>query len=504
MGGIKMKGKIIIILCIGVMFCVSGCGKSVASAPVTIAMETQSKDYNADDGTIVFTETTAYPVIAISGKEDVATKINTDIQNAVLSNSEMISELVSYAKEDYAYSLENADMEFYSYGSDVSMEVTRCDDKILSFTYHLWSYTGGAHGNYITNGMNYDLATGERLTFEEISDQPEQFHADALDYLTTLSKSEVYQAKMSGENSGDLEEILFAPDKWYFSNSGLTFISDPYVLGSYADGTIRFLIPYQDIIGLKDVYSYDGFFEREIPVGMEVNADLNGDSKNDLLYYKAAYNEDYSEISYVFQVNDTDFSDLIEMENPDMMEYYLVDLDHTDSYVEIALMDYGPSDDPMTYFYRYKEDGTITLLGYVSDFWTSDSCFLESNGTICATGRLALLQTWFAPFHWKLNDQTLSLQEEALYYPNIDTALRNNILNDFVAYQKMDINAETITMTPADGSVLFIATDNKNWVEFTTEDNRKLYLYLKDFSMVSSDGTYREATEVFDQLIIAD
>ncbi len=71
-------------------------------------------------------------------------------------------------------------------------------------------------------------------------------------------------------------------------------------------------------------------------------------------------------------------------------------------------------------------------------------------------------------------------------------------------YDKMSQEGKQTILTPQEGSVRFIATDDKNWVELETADEVHYFMYLKDSSMVNSDGNEIAATSVFDSLIIAD
>lgn len=472
---------------------------------ITIEFKTEAKDYTAEDGTLIFSDSYTWPLVRIAGNEAAEAKINEDIEKERQRYKASAQEMAEMAKQDYEFSLTDGEMEFYPYGSGGRMTIERKDSIIISFSCLLWDYTGGAHGNYVTIGMNYDAASGERLDLTDVAEENGQFLKVAGEYLIDLAKSDSYKERLFENDEETIEETLFLDDKWYFSNSGITFFSDPYALGPFAAGTIRFVVPYNEIAGLKPEYAYEGNYEREIMPGTEVSRDLNGDGEEEVVYYHAEYGMETGEVLIELLVGGKDFSSDVEMISPDMEAYYLVDLNSSDKFTEIALMDYGPSDDFVTYFYRYLEDGSLKLLGSVSDLWSLGSCYLERDGFIAGNKRMELLQTWFAPAHWKMGDDgTISFYEEEMYYPGVDESVHNRILDTVTVYSDKDLDSTTVELTPADGTVQFTATDNKNWVEFRTEDNRTLYLYMENFSEIGFPGGRKDSAAVFDQLNYAD
>jgi hypothetical protein len=110
-------------------------------------------------------------------------------------------------------------------------------------------FTGGAHGNYATEYLNFDLRTGERIPASAFF-KPEQF--DALNQL-----GEQYFRRHrdipNGQRIQDMMEYWFPNDRFYlsqnvgFTSKGLVFTYAPYEIASYADGEISLLIPYEEL-----------------------------------------------------------------------------------------------------------------------------------------------------------------------------------------------------------------------------------------------------------------
>ncbi len=468
---------------------------------ITFKMVEIPKEKLSEDGVVLVSGSISYPVFTIEDNEDLAKKLNDDIENELKEYDVSFEDYGTQAAAAYAQA---SDYEFYQYGYYMQIGVNRIDDKIVSLTESILDYTGGAHGSEFIYGINYDMATGSRLILDDISVDSAAFKGDILEQIKEQAKTEYYTNLLDPDVEGLFEEMLLADGKWYFDKDGIHFFANQYELACYAAGIIEFVIPYENLVGLKENYSYDGNFQRKVNMGNATKYDLDGDGSEEEVYYQVTYDENYSPVSS-FTVDGQDYSAEVAMEFPCIDAYYLIDLDRTDDFVEIALMDYGPSDDPLTYFYRLKKDGTLKFIGEVTDLWSSSSCYLKSDNHIVANNRLDLLQTWFASASWTVNDdETISLVEGEIYYPQTTYSTNVNLIQNIMVYSAMDENSEKIEVTPEDGPIRFTATDNVHWIEFETNDGRILYLYMKDFSTIVSDGTEIDTLSVFEGLILAD
>ena len=250
------------------------------SISVSVDLQTEENNEAAEDGTSIYTSVITYPVVSIEGNEAAAEKINADIQTRV-DAFRADTMLLDMAKEDYEYTLtEESEYPFLGYESVLDFIVTRADSNVISFAVTYYEFSGGAHGNHTTIGVNYSLHTGELIDFSELADDPDSFHADTLAFNLALADNESYQERLFPETSAEeVESALYADEKWYLSSSGLVFISDPYMLGPYSSGDITFTIPYLDLeeMGLKEEYQYMGHPTPELEDGISYRMDINGD-----------------------------------------------------------------------------------------------------------------------------------------------------------------------------------------------------------------------------------
>ncbi len=358
---------------------------------ITITYEETSSEASADDGTVLLTWSCQKPVVSIEGNEQAAAKINADLDAyyATFGDSDAY---LDYAKDDYAFRLDEGITDtMIAYSDDVYVAATRADSSVISFEITFASYTGGAHGNYASIGRNYNAVTGDLITFEDLSADAATFRTSVLGYLTDLSALSSYADRMFAPGTREnIESVLLADEKWFFTNDGIAFISDPYCLGPYAAGTIYFPVSYADIasMGLKEDYAYPGTLmirqpyqsaydnetgEISLTEEGEYSYDLNGDGTADnIAFYDMVYDSDTAESSLHLFINGVDLQDVLK-EHIDLSkgylsgtDYLLYDMDSSDSYVEIAVPFSIVDGDKVSYFFRYTRQGTLEYLGQVT------------------------------------------------------------------------------------------------------------------------------------------
>ena len=349
------------------------------SISVSIDLQTEESNETAEDGTSIYTSVIVYPVVSIEGNESAAEKINADIQTRV-DAFRANTTVLDMAKEDYQYTLtEESEYPFLGYESDLDFTVARSDSNVISFAVTYYEFSGGAHGNYTTIGVNYSPRTGELIDFAELSENADSFHADTFAFIQELADSESYQEKLFSETSAEeLESALYADEKWYFSTSGLVFISDPYALGPYASGSITFTIPYRDLeeMGLKEDYRYEGNLTVKLEDGVSYTIDINGDGNEDTVKLYTSYDENADGTGDFFPhlfINDIDIAQGYNEELSSLLtpwpEVSLYDMNAEDDTIEIAITltqtneATGAADAVSTHFFRYEKDGSVSSAG---------------------------------------------------------------------------------------------------------------------------------------------
>ena len=255
-------------------------------------------------------------------------------------------------------------------------------------------------------------------------------------------------------------------------------------------------------------------------MNQDVTVDLDGDGKLDTLKVsikKRDTSDGTSDwIEYVLnsivingnQLAEPDAENTLQayqiyLESPDEEQYFITDLDSSDKALEIALLDYGPSDDPVTWYLHYK-DGELESLGSLPGFPDDEDSQRDGNGNVMAVGRLSLLQTWCATFPYTMKNGKLAEVPQSQYIPLQDPAAVVTLKRGLTVYAKPDQKADTTQIEPSQEPVTFLATDNKHWVQIHMTDGTEGWIYCKDFSTIVSGGRELAATDVFDHLVLAD
>ena len=115
----------------------------------------------------------------------------------------------------------------------------------LSLGFYTYDYTGGAHGNYVTQTATYDTRTGQRLRFADI------FRPGTDAQLIQLLNQAVRRTLHIPANH-PLDERLFVKTmpvthNVYLTAGGAVFVYTTYEIASYAQGEIPVFIPLADL-----------------------------------------------------------------------------------------------------------------------------------------------------------------------------------------------------------------------------------------------------------------
>ena len=151
----------------------------------------------------------------------------------------------------------------YQYERIFKNSIVFLNERLLSFTIHLFSYSGGIHG--VDTGKNYtiDLKNKKYVELDEL------FVEENFPPLTTIVKKKLLDAIRIDENEEDemLKEYFFDFDaigvttNFMLTESGIFFTYNPYEIAPYGDGElIEVEVPYDEIKGLLKPDALAKFF----------------------------------------------------------------------------------------------------------------------------------------------------------------------------------------------------------------------------------------------------
>lgn len=174
-----------------------------------------------------------------------------------------VNAMLEAATDNYAYAVENGltdvAMEF---SSSRTARVERIDSRVLSLVYNTNTFTGGAHGNYSDLAYNFDTESGERITLESLSADSAQLINYFSEYLINIIKlyndeentyySERIYPDLDIDGDDNPIAAIVRDGAWYFNNEGIVFFAQPYEIGPYASGIVKFTVPYEELVGVID------------------------------------------------------------------------------------------------------------------------------------------------------------------------------------------------------------------------------------------------------------
>lgn len=129
-----------------------------------------------------------------------------------------------------------------------TIDVTRADEKVLSFVNAENSFMGGAHGSYYENAEVFDVESGKALELTDVVTDYDEVYEIVVDYL-----EENYEKDMFFDGYEEwLEEMFYEPSgamaspvEWNLDMDGMTIRFNPYVIGPWVSGLFEVEIPYE-------------------------------------------------------------------------------------------------------------------------------------------------------------------------------------------------------------------------------------------------------------------
>jgi hypothetical protein len=132
-----------------------------------------------------------------------------------------------------------------SYADQTATYVLCRQANLLSIGFFRYNYSGGAHGNYFTTAVSYDLRTGQRLPYDAIFQPTAAAQLPALldravRPLVGLQANEPLSKQLFVRKMPVTHNVFLAP-------GGVVFIYQPYEIASFAQGEIRVFLPFSEL-----------------------------------------------------------------------------------------------------------------------------------------------------------------------------------------------------------------------------------------------------------------
>lgn len=116
-------------------------------------------------------------------------------------------------------------------------------DKYVTCQKYMIRYTGGAHEYYKESLHSYDYIHQKKMDWEYLFE--EQFRKNVWELLCEAAlENEKYKTCFADDNLEDVKIRLEHEMELGLVEDGIVFSYQPYQIGSFADGTFHFIVPY--------------------------------------------------------------------------------------------------------------------------------------------------------------------------------------------------------------------------------------------------------------------
>lgn len=224
---------------------------SVAQVDIQIYSESVTQE----DGVELMEVSEAEITVSVPGKPEVEESIRADLRNFLERESEAVQQLKGSAQEDYRAATEE-ELEWTPYEFSLQVQVTRCDEQVLSFRFIRYQNSGGVNDSIACFGRSYDMASGSRLTLDFMSAQGASLRDTGLEQVQAQVQTEEYQSLLfeSGYDEDCLADVV-QDETFYLDDQGIVFMASPSLIGPSSSGVIEFDLSYAALQGvMKENY----------------------------------------------------------------------------------------------------------------------------------------------------------------------------------------------------------------------------------------------------------
>jgi len=228
---------------------VLSCKKEV---PVLLSSENFSEEFTGNcKGDNCAKVTVDY--IKIIGNKEVVDRINFTIGNSIIyflkpdDEKNIRATVISEAAKLFIKRSENDKKEFpemNAYTAELSISNSYTSSEILSVKTEFYNYTGGVHGNRITNFLNFNPLSGNLMGTSSIVKDKKEFAKFAETIFR--SKNNIPENEPINSTGFWFENDKFhLPESIGFSKKGIILLYNQYDIANYSEGPIEVVISWE-------------------------------------------------------------------------------------------------------------------------------------------------------------------------------------------------------------------------------------------------------------------
>ncbi len=367
------------------------------------------------------------------------------------------------------------------------------DESIAAEYMDMMSYVDWIAGSMQIEGENvhYD-ANQYAIAVSSLMPLEEHHLINLTDNELWIARNEIY-ARHGKIFKNEYLNSYFHSCSWYQEKEGKNDVSERE-LNEVELSNLNLIIAAEKDYEIKNPYP------KQFTVGELAEDTLFGTEGKQKILYKVEENGEWEyTCTLTIDGKTYDVAEYVTIDTPIEDAYFITDISRYDERLEIAILDNGPSEDPVTHFFQY--DGELYYIGAVSGFPFQNYANNYLNGftgqnSVMGTGQVDLIETAYIDAYYWYDTEERSLKQMERF----DYAYRwfnaHELFVDIPLYYTKDVNAPT-RMINAQKEVYFISTDGKEWILVRGKDGIEGYIHIEN-GQITNIG--RPAEEVFSEL----
>lgn len=219
----------------------------------------KEEEFKADDGTVLLTEKYELPQLELHDADGKAVELDTSDKAEICNNfnEEMkkiaeefdasAQETLENARTSYAEREASSEIEWANYAEELTIGTTYQTHGLLSVLCNGYAYYGGTHPSSYSRAWNFDLSSGQFLTYDALIDESNPLGQTLKDALTNEILNQITDQGLAADYFDDYETYvndLSANASICFNESGMAVMFDDQVLAPHAVGAQTFNIAY--------------------------------------------------------------------------------------------------------------------------------------------------------------------------------------------------------------------------------------------------------------------
>lgn len=134
------------------------------------------------------------------------------------------------------------------FSSDSAVNIIRNDNKVFSFTNGVYSYTGGAHGNFGTICYNYDATSGVLLKNKNVFTNMDLLYERLIKELKMQEEANKDIMLLFEEYPKTIKDMIDKNEEFSIAmySDAVEILFDPYLIGPWSSSTIVVKFNYED------------------------------------------------------------------------------------------------------------------------------------------------------------------------------------------------------------------------------------------------------------------